>query len=239
MRRLRLLVLVLASGCGVTSSLPCSTTCAGCCNAIGECLSGSDDGFCGSGGETCFDCAITAQRCFTSSSTNLRSCGSQAGGGGGAGGAGGSSGGGGGGGTCVPSTCALRCGSVTDGCGAPLNCGVCQPPVYVTLRYRYGYQSAPLNGTEVPLCISSITWVPPTCSQIKVMPRIDFNSLRLKFATCSTGQTGTDSWTIDCRGTCSASTGAPCQPSSSAPGYYWQCTIPPPAYSSTTCMWPP
>ncbi len=46
---------------GRVACLP--TTCDGCCNAEGECVTGQEAGACGRGGEQCADCAVLGGRC--------------------------------------------------------------------------------------------------------------------------------------------------------------------------------
>ncbi len=82
----------------------CAATCAGCCDALGQCLPGGAALACGSAGGTCSACG-TGQQCAAGACVPKGSA-------------------------CVPSTCVAlgaSCGNVPDGCGGALQCGACPP----------------------------------------------------------------------------------------------------------------
>ena len=51
-----------------------ATTCSGCCTATGECHTGTDQSFCGSGGDTCVDCTSSGGSCNASDAGVGGSC---------------------------------------------------------------------------------------------------------------------------------------------------------------------
>lgn len=219
------LAIVATYGCGSSPTPPCSATCGGCCTSAGECVAGAADGACGSTGTSCADCTATSQQCFITG--DVRSCISPGTGGGAAGAGGGSSGGGtggsgsgggsGGGSACVPtkscSSAGWICGALYTGCGsvncgscvAPLTCmagiGKCDQSIAVTFRYQYARYG---SSGACPGLSTTSTWTPPVCSIIQTMLSTRFQGLRLNYPSCSTSQTGSDTWTIDCTGGCSS-----------------------------------
>ncbi|MFO0598371.1 MAG: hypothetical protein U0228_23905 [Myxococcaceae bacterium] len=139
------------AGCSATSTKPCSpASCAGCCDANGQCASGNAQDACGTGGLVCTQCigdtvcnlGFCVQRQMQNGGGNGGGGGATGGGTGGGvtggglgGGLGGGTGGGTGGGssTCGPSNCTGCCngnlcvsGSTRGACGSRgLACAVC------------------------------------------------------------------------------------------------------------------
>ncbi|MBI3185675.1 MAG: hypothetical protein HYZ28_26345 [Myxococcales bacterium] len=119
MRRLALPVLIAlasAAGCDFTGKPPCNpSTCAGCCDAKGDCQPGIITTACGRAASQCVAC-LELQTCQLGFCTVIGT-------GGGAGGGGGGSDGG-----CQPTTCqqaAKNCGTIPEGCGGTAWCGDC------------------------------------------------------------------------------------------------------------------
>lgn len=191
----------------------------------------------------------------------------EAGGGSGGGGTGGGDPGAGG---CVPTTCAAlgkNCDNISNGCGGVvLSCGTCTAPetcggagqsnvcgnpsgvgggggaggLAVTFRYQYGAVATSM----CPGVATTSSYVPATCSVIRSMTQARFDSTKLSYASCSTTETGTDTWTIDCTGNCSSQQLDCLIAGNHTQRITWSCTKP--AYSgpvneagATACAWTP
>lgn len=54
---------LLPPSCGKSIPSPCSSSCAGCCNAAGECVNNETDTQCGRGGAMCSNCVSQGSKC--------------------------------------------------------------------------------------------------------------------------------------------------------------------------------